>query len=49
MKKKSQKQKKKVVVDEQEIERIGGRLVEYVNPEEGSKATKTAKPKKMGR
>ena len=34
MKKKTQKQKKKVVVDEREIERVGDRPIEYVDPKE---------------
>lgn len=46
MKKKPEKQKKEVVVDEKEIEYIGGRPVEYVDPEEATAKIKDAVPSK---
>lgn len=46
MKKKPEKQKKKVVVDEHEIERIGDRPVEYVMPPEVSKKPIDVRPQK---
>ena len=48
MKKKPEKQKKKVVVDEREIERIGDRPIEYVMPPESKFQTKPVKPQKTG-
>ena len=48
MKKKPEKQKKKVVVDEREIDRIGDQPIEYVMPKEESFQPKTVTPQRSG-